>query len=171
MNLSPIPLAVRSTCPYCGVGCGVTATPLPDGAIAIAGDKAHPANQGKLCVKGAALGETIDLGGRYLLPGLWDAHTHFASWSMMRQRLNLEGVESALEVGERVALRHQTHPGTLVGFGWRGSLWEQGPHFSILDAACPDEEVYLFSGDGHSVWLNTRALEVRGHAGPGQCRV
>ncbi len=68
MNLSPIPLAVRSTCPYCGVGCGVTATPLPDGAIAIAGDKAHPANQGKLCVKGAALGETIDLEGRLLHP-------------------------------------------------------------------------------------------------------
>lgn len=110
-------------------------------------------------------GETIDVGGRYLIPGLWDAHTHFASWSLMRQRLNLEGVESALEVGERVAARHSTHPGTIVGFGWRGSLWAEGPHFDILDKACPDEEVYLFSGDGHSVWLNSTALEVRGHAG------
>ena len=70
MNLSPIPLTVRSTCPYCGVGCGVTATPLPDGAIAIAGDTAHPANQGRLCVKGAALGDTIDLEGRLLHPTL-----------------------------------------------------------------------------------------------------
>ena len=52
MNLSPIPLAVKSTCPYCGVGCGVTATPLPDGAIAIAGDSSHMANRGRLCVKG-----------------------------------------------------------------------------------------------------------------------
>lgn len=44
-------------------------------------------------------------------------------------------------------------------------MCEEDPHFSILDAACPDEEVYLFSGDGHSVWLNSKALEVRGHAG------
>ncbi len=64
MNSSPI----RSTCPYCGVGCGITATRLPDGAIAIAGDQQHPANQGRLCVKGAALGETIELGGRLLHP-------------------------------------------------------------------------------------------------------
>jgi assimilatory nitrate reductase catalytic subunit len=68
VNLSPIPLAVRSTCPYCGVGCGVTATPLPSGAIEIAGDRQHMANQGRLCVKGAALGETLELGGRLLHP-------------------------------------------------------------------------------------------------------
>lgn len=73
MNLSPIPLAVRSTCPYCGVGCGITATPLPDGAIAIAGDGAHAANRGRLCVKGAALGETLGLDGRLLHPALREA--------------------------------------------------------------------------------------------------
>ncbi|MES2324328.1 MAG: molybdopterin-dependent oxidoreductase [Pseudomonadota bacterium] len=70
MNLSPIPLEVRSTCPYCGVGCGITATPLPDGAIAIAGDKSHAANSGRLCVKGAALGETLGMEGRLLHPTL-----------------------------------------------------------------------------------------------------
>lgn len=110
-------------------------------------------------------GEVIDLGGRYVIPGLWDNHTHFTSWSLLRQRLNLEGVSSAREVGTRVAERRQSHPGTMVGFGWRGSLWEEEPHFSILDEACSDVEVYLFSGDGHSVWLNTTALEARGHAG------
>ena len=72
MNLSPIPLAVKSTCPYCGVGCGVTATALPDGAIAIAGDASHMANRGRLCVKGAALGETLGLDGRLLHPALRD---------------------------------------------------------------------------------------------------
>lgn len=110
-------------------------------------------------------GESIDVGGRYLIPGMWDTHTHFTSWSLMLQRLNLEGVESAREVGQRVKERHHTHPGTMVGFGWRGSLWAEEPHFNILDEACADEEVYLFSGDGHSVWLNSKALEVRGHAG------
>ena len=73
MNHSPIPLAVKSTCPYCGVGCGVTATPLPDGAIAIAGDSSHMANGGRLCVKGSALGETLALDGRLLHPAMRDA--------------------------------------------------------------------------------------------------
>ncbi|MEL6571192.1 MAG: molybdopterin-dependent oxidoreductase [Pseudomonadota bacterium] len=54
----------RTTCPYCGVGCGVLAG--SDGTIK--GDPEHPANFGRLCSKGAALGETIDLSGRLLHP-------------------------------------------------------------------------------------------------------
>ncbi|SEV93499.1 assimilatory nitrate reductase (NADH) alpha subunit apoprotein [Cognatiyoonia koreensis] len=54
----------RTTCPYCGVGCGVLAG--ADGTIK--GDPAHPANFGRLCSKGAALGETTDLDGRLLRP-------------------------------------------------------------------------------------------------------
>ncbi|SHG66851.1 nitrate reductase [Massilia sp. CF038] len=95
MNLSPIPLAVKSTCPYCGVGCGVTATPLPDGAIAIAGDTSHPANAGRLCVKGAALGETIDLEGRLLHPTLReDGALRQATWSEAIDRVaaGLQGI-------------------------------------------------------------------------------
>jgi len=68
VNLSSPPFSVRTTCPYCGVGCGVSATPMPDGAIQIAGDSSHPANFGKLCVKGSALGETVSLDGRLLHP-------------------------------------------------------------------------------------------------------
>ncbi|GLQ10985.1 nitrate reductase [Devosia yakushimensis] len=58
----------RTTCPYCGVGCGVLATPNPDGTTAIAGDPDHPANFGRLCSKGSALGETLSLDGRLLHP-------------------------------------------------------------------------------------------------------
>ncbi|OXT00830.1 nitrate reductase [Notoacmeibacter marinus] len=58
----------RSTCPYCGVGCGVLATRNDDGNVSIAGDPDHPANYGRLCSKGAALGETFDLEGRLLRP-------------------------------------------------------------------------------------------------------
>lgn len=54
----------RTTCPYCGVGCGVIAS--SDGTIK--GDPDHPANFGRLCSKGSALGETIDLDGRLLYP-------------------------------------------------------------------------------------------------------
>lgn len=55
---------VRTTCPYCGVGCGLTVG--PDGIVA--GDPEHPANRGRLCSKGAALGETLGEPGRLLRP-------------------------------------------------------------------------------------------------------
>jgi assimilatory nitrate reductase catalytic subunit len=70
---------VRTTCPYCGVGCGVLATRGADGSVAIAGDPEHPANFGRLCSKGSALGETLSLEGRLLHPMVngerasWDA--------------------------------------------------------------------------------------------------
>src|SRR5687767_9364044 len=66
---------VRTTCPYCGVGCGVVAS--GDGTVA--GDPRHPANAGRLCSKGSALGETLGLDGRLLEPAVegkatgWDA--------------------------------------------------------------------------------------------------
>jgi len=59
---------IRTTCPYCGVGCGVLARPRPDGSVEISGDPAHPANFGRLCSKGSALGETVGLDGRLLRP-------------------------------------------------------------------------------------------------------
>jgi assimilatory nitrate reductase catalytic subunit len=59
---------VRTTCPYCGVGCGVLATREDDGSVAIAGDPEHPANFGKLCSKGLALGETFGMEQRLLHP-------------------------------------------------------------------------------------------------------
>src|SRR5580700_10554113 len=59
---------VRTTCPYCGVGCGLLAQPDRHGGAAIAADPAHPANLGRLCSKGSALGETLSLEGRLLHP-------------------------------------------------------------------------------------------------------
>ena len=59
---------VRTTCPYCGVGCGILAKPDGLGGAAIAGDREHPANFGRLCSKGAALGETLGLETRLLHP-------------------------------------------------------------------------------------------------------
>ncbi|WDZ94529.1 molybdopterin-dependent oxidoreductase [Herbaspirillum sp. WKF16] len=78
MNLSHTPIAIavattRTTCPYCGVGCGVSASMKEDGSIGVKGDDAHPANKGRLCVKGSALGETVDLDGRLLHPKMRDA--------------------------------------------------------------------------------------------------
>ena len=69
----------KTTCPYCGVGCGVIAMRSPEGAVTVKGDPGHPANFGRLCSKGAALAETVDLDGRLLVPMIngeavsWDA--------------------------------------------------------------------------------------------------
>ncbi|WP_428852768.1 molybdopterin-dependent oxidoreductase [Imbroritus primus] len=85
-------VTVRTTCPYCGVGCGVEAvcvTALGDARRGapehapenkqqnaqaampeIRGDALHPANAGRLCVKGAALGETLGLEERLLAPAM-----------------------------------------------------------------------------------------------------
>ncbi|KGJ01880.1 assimilatory nitrate reductase (NADH) alpha subunit apoprotein [Paracoccus halophilus] len=77
MNMQPATKPIRTTCPYCGVGCGVLATPLANGGLAIEGDPDHPANKGRLCVKGAALGETLGLRGRLLDPYI---HGKRSSW-------------------------------------------------------------------------------------------
>jgi assimilatory nitrate reductase catalytic subunit len=67
---SPQPPAVRTTCPYCGVGCGLLAQPDGYGGATITGDPQHPANFGRICSKGSALGETLGLAGRLLNPML-----------------------------------------------------------------------------------------------------
>ena len=61
-------MQVRTTCPYCGVGCGVIATLDEDGVVNVKGDPDHPANRGRLCSKGTALGETVYLQERLLYP-------------------------------------------------------------------------------------------------------
>lgn len=58
----------KSTCAYCGVGCGIEARVAGDGELIIRGDETHPANYGRLCSKGLALGETLTTAGRMLSP-------------------------------------------------------------------------------------------------------
>ena len=73
------PLTVSTTCPYCGVGCGVSATRYGDGSVRVEGDTKHPANFGRLCSKGSALADTLGDHDRLLYPEIdgkqvsWDA--------------------------------------------------------------------------------------------------
>ncbi|MEX5599985.1 molybdopterin-dependent oxidoreductase [Pseudophaeobacter sp. C1-32P7] len=62
------PGGIRSTCPYCGVGCGVLLSEDKNGGLSVRGDPDHPANFGRLCSKGSALGETLGLEHRLLAP-------------------------------------------------------------------------------------------------------
>jgi assimilatory nitrate reductase catalytic subunit len=84
-------MTTRTTCPYCGVGCGV----LADARGTVTGDPAHPANAGKLCSKGAALGETIALTDRLLYP---EVRGRRASWDAALDAV-AEGFSRALRQG------------------------------------------------------------------------
>lgn len=75
---------VRTTCPYCGVGCGIRATVAGPRRVDIRGDEAHPANGGRLCSKGTHLSETVGLEGRLLHP-LIDGRK--ASWEEALERV------------------------------------------------------------------------------------
>lgn len=86
--------AVKTTCPYCGVGCGVIATVGDDGSVSVKGDPDHPANYGRLCSKGSALAETIDLDGRILHPEIGGRE---ASWD---EALDLVAVTFASAIAE-----------------------------------------------------------------------
>ena len=70
--------STQTTCPYCGVGCGVELVESNGEVKALKGNAAHPANLGRLCVKGSALDETVSLNGRLLHPEL---HGRRATWS------------------------------------------------------------------------------------------
>ena len=67
----------RTTCPYCGVGCGVLVRADGTGGISVRGDPEHPANRGRLCSKGAALAETVGTDHRLLAPRV---HGRDADW-------------------------------------------------------------------------------------------
>lgn len=77
--------SISTTCPYCGVGCGVVATPSKAGDVPVKGDRSHPSNFGRLCSKGSALADTTGLEDRLLYPQIkgqktsWDEALDAAS--------------------------------------------------------------------------------------------
>ncbi|MEM6890006.1 MAG: molybdopterin-dependent oxidoreductase [Pseudomonadota bacterium] len=99
---------IRSTCAYCGVGCGVLLRSDGAGGLAVRGDPEHPANYGRLCSKGLALGETLGLDHRLLTPRVFDQDT---SW------------DSALQlVADRFSAAKNEHGPDSVAFYVSGQL-------------------------------------------------
>ncbi|MEZ9850304.1 nitrate reductase [Vibrio breoganii] len=103
---------IKTTCAYCGVGCGIEARPKHSGELEIRGDKEHPSNYGKLCTKGIALGETVIHDGRLLSPTLKTDHSDEA--------LSWEGATTM--VAERFAQTIQEHGPDSVAFYVSGQL-------------------------------------------------
>ena len=89
---------IRTTCPYCGVGCGLRVA--ADGSVS--GDPDHPANRGRLCSKGAALGDTLATDGRLLYPQIGGRN---ASWDEALDRVAAAFAQTIAEHGpDAVAL-------------------------------------------------------------------
>jgi len=145
---SPTTLTLRNARPYGGEPVDVV---IRDGRIASV-DAVGTA---------AADGEVVDLAGRSVGPGLWDAHVHFTQWVIQRRRVDLTDTHSATDVLDAVrravADGAPLTDGLLIGYGFRDGLWAQPATLAALEATESDVPVVLISGDLHCAWMNTRA--------------
>jgi predicted amidohydrolase YtcJ len=111
----------------------------------------------------SAPADSLDAGGRWAMPGLWDAHVHFSQWVVRRQRVDLAPAESAAHavaiMRDALAARDDD---VLIGYGFRDGLWSDAPTRAALDAIAPERPVILISGDLHCGWLNTAAAALLG---------
>ncbi|MET0954445.1 MAG: amidohydrolase family protein [Cryobacterium sp.] len=120
----------------------------------------------------ATADRVVDLGERWLIPGLWDNHVHFSQWAQTARRLDVSAATSAADTAALVARRLAALPALadgerLVGYGFRDGLWPDAPSRALLDAASGAVPVVLVSGDLHSCWLNSAALAAYGFTGHG----
>jgi predicted amidohydrolase YtcJ len=106
--------------------------------------------------------------GRWLIPGLWDAHVHLAQWALAGRRLDLSRSSSPEEVLGKVTRSVRDRPARdrrpVVGTGHRAGTWSRQVTVAELDAACGEVPVALVSSDCHHGWLNTAALDALGLA-------
>ncbi len=100
--------------------------------------------------------ERVDADGRWLIPGLWDEHTHFAHWAAVTQAIDL--IEAPTAAAAAALIAQAPGDGLIDAVRFRDALWPDRPHKALLDAVQPDRPVVLHSMDGHSVWLNSAAL-------------
>jgi predicted amidohydrolase YtcJ len=114
----------------------------------------------------------LDLAGRTVVPGFYDAHAHLLAMGFARIDVDLEGARSYAEVVERVAAAAETRrPGEWIrGRGWHEEKWSvpapgavRGfPTHAALSAVSPDNPVVLTRADGHAVLVNAKAMALRG---------
>ena len=112
--------------------------------------------------------ETVDLAGRFVVPGLWDAHVHFDQWAATRRRLDLAPARSAAQAADIVRTRIAAQPADelVLGYGFRDGLWPAPPSLDILDAVTGKVPTVLVSGDLHAAWLNSAAFSRFGIPAP-----
>ena len=109
--------------------------------------------------------KVLDLGGRLVLPGFVDAHIHPVSGGIELSLCNLNDLPDAPATLTKVRACAAERPGTdwLQGGGWSLAAFRGGaPTRQSLDAIVPDRPAYFSAADGHSAWVNSRALALAG---------
>lgn len=107
----------------------------------------------------------IQLDGETVLPGFQDAHVHAVYGGLMARGCNLHELADEDAYLGAVANYSASHPERewVIGDGWRYAPFPGGtPRRETLDRVAPDRPVFLTAYDGHSSWVNTRALELAG---------
>src|SRR5687768_17308313 len=131
-------------------------------ALAIAGDRVA----GGVGVHETALAspETVNLGGRCVLPAFTDSHVHFPTWSLAQRQIKLDGCASLQEALARVRDAERGPGVWLRGYGWRDGDWSGPVELTkeALDEVTGETPTILISKDYHSAWLNSAGLA---HAG------
>lgn len=108
----------------------------------------------------------IDLEGKTVLPGFVEAHAH-VTWAAIDAifKVGLFGEESVDAYLDKIKQFIDAHPDLPVyeGVGWENPMFEKtGPSRRLLDEICPDKPVMMWSHDKHSLWVNTKTLELCG---------
>ncbi len=109
--------------------------------------------------------QVIDLGGRLASAGFNDAHIHFLGGAMGLGEVDLTNAKTVAEMIERIAAYAKKNPDRqwITGRGWEYTPFPGGlPTKTYIDAIIKDRPVYLRAYDGHSAWVNSKALELAG---------
>jgi len=107
----------------------------------------------------------VDLGGRMVLPAFQDSHIHLVMGGVELLACNLAGLETKEAVFARIREYAAAHPDLpwVTGGGWDLPLFPRAdPRKEDLDALVPDRPAFMDSADGHSAWVNSRALALAG---------
>lgn len=107
--------------------------------------------------------QVIDLNGRLLMPGFVEGHIHPFLGAFLASGVDLQ-VPTGDDALAAIATYARENPtGSVRGFGWRVDMFgPDGPTRADLDRVLPDRPGFFFAIDGHSLWANSKALEVAG---------
>jgi len=105
--------------------------------------------------------DRVDVGGRLVAPGMWDAHLHFTQYVIQRRRFDIARARSAAETLDlvRAELLHRDlgSDDVFVGYGFRDGTWPDAPTRAGIDGLGAAHPIVLISGDLHCAWMNDAA--------------